>query len=196
MSPILRSSRASSVSSAAAPKTPSFSASASAVGIGGASVAAPIVGHEGSTALTSTSAASPLPVRAIARIVAMVESLPKRPRNAASSGVRRRWISENDASPPRMTRPCRAQPVVERLRQALDPDDRGHAERDADEKDPEARESAAQIAQREAQDRRAGLRSAAERRARSCRDERRVLDRAGAHPDRPGRSERRAPGHG
>ncbi len=38
--------------------------------------AAPIEGHDGSTALTSTSAASPLPARAIARKVAMVESFP------------------------------------------------------------------------------------------------------------------------
>ena len=42
----------------------------------GEKAAAPIAGQDGSTALTSTSAASPLSVRAIARMVAMVESAP------------------------------------------------------------------------------------------------------------------------
>ncbi len=64
---------------------------------------------------------------------------------------KRRVAAEDHAS---LTR----HPVAERLRQALDADDRGDAERDADEEDPQAREAAAQVAQREAQDRRAGLR--------------------------------------
>ena len=108
-SPIFRSSRASSVSSAAAPKTPSFSSSAAAGGIGGSSTAEPIRGHDGPTALISTSAASP-GIRAIARIEAIVDSEPWRSRKACSCGVRRRLISENAASPPRMTRPCRPRP--------------------------------------------------------------------------------------
>ena len=42
----------------------------------GAKAAAPITGQEGWTALTSTRAASPLSVLAIARMVAMVERAP------------------------------------------------------------------------------------------------------------------------
>ena len=75
-SPSLRFRRASSASSAAAPNAPSFSDSASSSGIDGAKTAAPIRGHDGSTALSSTSAASSLSVLAMARIVATVDSEP------------------------------------------------------------------------------------------------------------------------
>ena len=75
-SPSFRFSRASSASSAAAPNTPSFSDNASPSGIDGAKTAAPILGHDGSTALSSTSAASSLPALAMARIVATVDREP------------------------------------------------------------------------------------------------------------------------
>ena len=75
-SPSFRFRRASSASSAAAPNAPSFSDNASSSGIDGAKTAAPIRGHDGSTALSSTSAASSLSALAMARIVATVDSEP------------------------------------------------------------------------------------------------------------------------
>ena len=75
-SPSFRFSRASSASSAAAPNTPSFRTARRSSGIDGAKTAAPIRGHDGSTALSSTSAASSLSARAMARIVATVDSEP------------------------------------------------------------------------------------------------------------------------
>ena len=64
------------MSSTAAPNTPSCSRKRVLSDMGGAKTAAPRRGHEGSTALISISAASPLAVRAIARIVAIVDSEP------------------------------------------------------------------------------------------------------------------------
>ena len=84
--------------------------------------------------------------------------------------------AEDDAPLPR-------EPVAERLGEALDPDDRRHAERDADEKDPQAREAAAQVAQREAQDRRAAAGARRSDGRVHAGTSGRVLDRARAHPD-------------
>ena len=56
--------------------------SASSGGMAGANSASPTRGHDGSTAFTSTRAASPSSARAIARIVAIVESVPRAARKA------------------------------------------------------------------------------------------------------------------
>jgi len=50
--------------------------------------------------------------RAIARMVAAAETLPRRSRKARSAALASRWISENARSPPRMVRPSRAKPSV------------------------------------------------------------------------------------
>jgi hypothetical protein len=50
----------------------------------GENSALPIVGHEASTALTSISAAAPSSARAIARIVATLDSVPRAAKKARS----------------------------------------------------------------------------------------------------------------
>src|SRR5438128_2371584 len=65
------------------------------------------------------SAARPSSARAMARMMAATDTWPLLSRNARSCGSASRWISENTASPPRMTRPSRASPSA-RLR-ARDP---------------------------------------------------------------------------
>ena len=111
-SPSFKLSRASSASSTAAPNIPSRSPSASSSDMGGAKTAWPIRGHDGSTALISISAASPLAALAMPRKVATVDSEPCASRKRCSSAERRRWMSANDASPPRITRPSRPMPSL------------------------------------------------------------------------------------
>ena len=149
-SPSLRLRRANSASSTAAPNIPSRSPSASSSDMGGAKTAWPIRGHDGSTALISISAASPLAALAMPRAVATVDSEPCASRKRCSSAERRRWMSANEASPPRITRPSRPMPSLSARARLSTPDDRRHAKRDAEKKDAQAREPAAQIAQGEA----------------------------------------------
>ena len=111
-SPSFRFSRASSASSTAAPNIPSRSPSASSSDMGGAKTAWPMRGHDGSTALISIKAASPPAALAMPRNVAMVDSEPCASRKRCSSAERRRWMSANDASPPRITRPSRPMPSL------------------------------------------------------------------------------------
>src|SRR3984957_17957104 len=111
-SPSLRVRRASSASSTAAPNIPSRSPSASSSDMGGVKTAWPIRGHDGSTALISISAASPLDTLAMPRKVATVDSEPCVSRKRCSSAERRRWMSANDASPPSITRPSRPMPSL------------------------------------------------------------------------------------
>ena len=150
--PGCRSSRASSAGSTAAPNAPSRCASARSSGMSGSSAD-----------------------RAVERIGA-VDRLQLDQRAAAVGGARHRahggggrdlaarlrgsaarrrsasrWISENDRSPPRMTRPSRASPSVRLARNRADAGHRHHAERDAGDEHGEAAQAAAQFAQREAQ---------------------------------------------
>src|SRR5579872_5499256 len=115
VSPIFTLSRSSAASSTAAPNTPSFCASAACGVMSGANSARPIAGQDESTALISTSAASPASLRAMARIVATSESAPRAARYWLSAGDNCRWISEKAASPPRIARPSRDNPSA-RLR--------------------------------------------------------------------------------
>ncbi len=59
--------------------------------------------------------------RAIARMVAVSDKVPRLSRKARSFGVASRWISENDRSPPRITRPCRDNPSVRLAASELTP---------------------------------------------------------------------------
>ena len=111
-SPSFRFSRASSASSTAAPNIPSRSPSASSSDMGGAKTAWPMRGHDGSTALISIKAASPPAALAMPRNVATVDSEPCASRKRCSSAERRRWMSANEASPPRITRPSRPMPSL------------------------------------------------------------------------------------
>ena len=111
-SPSFRFSRASSASSTAAPNIPSRSPSAPSSDMGGAKTAWPMRGHDGSTALISIKAASPPAALAMPRNVATVDSEPCASRKRCSSAERRRWMSANEASPPRITRPSRPMPSL------------------------------------------------------------------------------------
>ena len=154
-SPSFRLSRASSASSTAAPNMPSRSPSASSSDMGGAKTAWPMRGHDGSTALISINAASPLGALAMPRKVATVDSEPCASRKRCSSAdktamdERERGVAAEDHAP------FAPHAVVERQGEAFHADDRRHAKRDAEKKDAQARQPAAQVAQGEAQGRRA-----------------------------------------
>ena len=154
-SPSLRLRRASNASSTAAPNIPSRSPSASSSDMGGAKTAWPRRGHDGSTALISIKAASPLVTLAMPRKVATVDSEPCASRKRCSSAdkaamdERERGVAAEDHAS------FAPHAVVERKGEAFHPDDRRHAKRDAEEKDAQARQAAAQVAQGEAQGRRA-----------------------------------------
>ncbi len=149
--PGLRSSRASSSGSAAAPNAPSRMASTSASGSAGSSRAAPNSGYAPSTAFTSTSAVPPSAVRAIARIVAVVETRPARVEERALRRIgfavdeREGEVAAEDGAA------FAREPVAEARRERVDAGDRHHAERDAGDEHVEAAQSAAQVPQREAQ---------------------------------------------
>ena len=118
--------------------------------MGGAKTAAPRRGQIGSTALISISAASPL--------AALRHAAHRRDRRQravrfekallvggkAAMDQRERRVAAEDRAP------FAPQAVVERARETFHADDRRDAERDAEEKDPQAREAAAQVAQGEA----------------------------------------------
>ncbi len=65
-----------------------------------------------STALSSTSASLPSPLRAMTRRVAATDTSPRARRKAISSGLASRWISENAMSPPSKVRPSRVKPSL------------------------------------------------------------------------------------
>src|SRR5579883_91754 len=121
MSPILTLRRSSAASSTAAPKAPSCSASAACGGRAGASSAWPIAGQDSSTALSSTKAASPASLRAMARKVATSDSAPCAPRYFRSASESWRWISEKATSPPRIARPSRDKPSAKLRASELTP---------------------------------------------------------------------------
>ena len=121
--------------------------------MGGAKTAAPMRGQDGSTALISISAASPLAGSRHAahgrdrrqRAVRFEKALLVGGK-AAMDERERRVAAEDHA-------PFAPQAVVERAGEAFHPDDRRDAKRDAEEKDAQAAEAAAQVANSEAHDR-------------------------------------------
>ena len=165
--PGLRSSRASSVASTAAPNAPSRGASALASGIGGIERHGAVerIGAIDRLELDQRLAAVG-GARHCAQVAATETSSVRSRGSLRSAAVASRWISVNARSPPRMTRPSRASPSVRLARERADAGDRHDAERDAGDEDAKAAQAAAQFAKREAQ--RARIRRRASARRASC----------------------------